>query len=100
MYCEVVSYPDSTCLCMFNMPKVFLSCALFAAIMKIASFNIQKFGRSKVSDPEVLNILTEVITSIKANTHISTLENCKGPAGLTPALIKMSDHAVRSRFSK
>ncbi|KAL3978499.1 chromatin licensing and DNA replication factor 1 [Sarotherodon galilaeus] len=32
------------------------------AIMKIASFNIQKFGRSKVSDPEVLNILTEIVS--------------------------------------
>ncbi|XP_049590358.1 deoxyribonuclease 1 like 4, tandem duplicate 1 isoform X1 [Syngnathus scovelli] len=29
--------------------------------MKIASFNIQKFGRSKVSDPEVLRILVQII---------------------------------------
>ncbi|XP_075952279.1 deoxyribonuclease 1 like 4, tandem duplicate 1 isoform X1 [Anarhichas minor] len=30
--------------------------------MKIASFNIQKFGRSKVSDPDVLNILIKVVS--------------------------------------
>ncbi|XP_061641077.1 deoxyribonuclease 1 like 4, tandem duplicate 1 isoform X1 [Phyllopteryx taeniolatus] len=29
--------------------------------MKIASFNVQKFGRSKVSDPEVVQILVEII---------------------------------------
>ncbi|XP_019735072.1 deoxyribonuclease 1 like 4, tandem duplicate 1 isoform X2 [Hippocampus comes] len=32
-----------------------------AAAMKIASFNIQKFGRNKVSDPEVLQILVQII---------------------------------------
>ncbi|KAM4583493.1 deoxyribonuclease 1 like 4, tandem duplicate 1 [Fundulus diaphanus] len=30
--------------------------------MKIAAFNIQKFGRSKVSDPEVLKILVKIIS--------------------------------------
>lgn len=40
-------------------PSVF-----FTAIMKIAAFNIQKFGKNKLSDPEVLNILVKV-------THIS-----------------------------
>ncbi|XP_051270036.1 deoxyribonuclease-1 isoform X1 [Dicentrarchus labrax] len=30
--------------------------------MKIASFNIQKFGKNKVSDPDVLNILVKVIS--------------------------------------
>ncbi|XP_068196609.1 deoxyribonuclease 1 like 4, tandem duplicate 1 [Antennarius striatus] len=30
--------------------------------MKIASFNIQKFGRSKVSDPDVLNILVKIVS--------------------------------------
>ncbi|XP_058486480.1 deoxyribonuclease 1 like 4, tandem duplicate 1 isoform X2 [Solea solea] len=30
--------------------------------MKVASFNIQKFGRSKVSDPDVLNILTKIVS--------------------------------------
>ncbi|XP_073324816.1 deoxyribonuclease-1-like [Pagrus major] len=30
--------------------------------MKIASFNIQKFGRNKVSDPDVLNILTKIVS--------------------------------------
>ncbi|XP_054640486.1 deoxyribonuclease 1 like 4, tandem duplicate 1 [Dunckerocampus dactyliophorus] len=29
--------------------------------MKIASFNIQKFGRNKVSDPEILQILVQII---------------------------------------
>lgn len=29
--------------------------------MKIASFNIQKFGRNKVSDPDVLNILIKIV---------------------------------------
>ncbi|XP_077581968.1 deoxyribonuclease 1 like 4, tandem duplicate 1 [Stigmatopora nigra] len=29
--------------------------------MKIAAFNIQKFGRSKVSDPDVVRILVEII---------------------------------------
>lgn len=28
--------------------------------MKVASFNIQKFGKNKVSDPDVLNILVKV----------------------------------------
>ncbi|KAG8007955.1 Deoxyribonuclease-1-like 1, partial [Nibea albiflora] len=30
--------------------------------MKVASFNIQKFGKNKVSDPDVLNILTKIIS--------------------------------------
>ncbi|XP_070815863.1 deoxyribonuclease 1 like 4, tandem duplicate 1 [Chaetodon trifascialis] len=30
--------------------------------MKIASFNIQKFGKSKVSDPDVLNILVKIVS--------------------------------------
>ncbi|KAM9365363.1 deoxyribonuclease 1 like 4, tandem duplicate 1 isoform 2-T4 [Pholidichthys leucotaenia] len=30
--------------------------------MKIASFNVQKFGRAKVSDPEVLNVLTKIVS--------------------------------------
>uniref|UniRef100_A0A3Q2QZ69 Deoxyribonuclease n=1 Tax=Fundulus heteroclitus TaxID=8078 RepID=A0A3Q2QZ69_FUNHE len=30
--------------------------------MKIAAFNIQKFGRSKVSDPEILKILVKIIS--------------------------------------
>ncbi|XP_030585008.1 deoxyribonuclease 1 like 4, tandem duplicate 1 [Archocentrus centrarchus] len=30
--------------------------------MKIAAFNIQKFGRSKVSDPNVLSILTKIVS--------------------------------------
>lgn len=30
--------------------------------MKIAAFNIQKFGRNKVSDPNVLNILVQIIS--------------------------------------
>ncbi|XP_029989329.1 deoxyribonuclease-1-like isoform X2 [Sphaeramia orbicularis] len=29
--------------------------------MKIASFNIQKFGKAKVSNPDVLNILTKIV---------------------------------------
>ena len=36
--------------------------------MKIAAFNIQKFGRNKVSDPDVLNILTKV-TNTHQHTH-------------------------------
>ncbi|MEQ2259111.1 hypothetical protein XENORESO_006975, partial [Xenotaenia resolanae] len=35
---------------------------LHAANMKIAAFNIQKFGRRKVSDPEVLNVLVKIIS--------------------------------------
>ncbi|XP_060925991.1 deoxyribonuclease-1-like [Limanda limanda] len=30
--------------------------------MKVASFNIQKFGKSKVSDPDVVNILTKIVS--------------------------------------
>uniref|UniRef100_A0A8C5E140 Deoxyribonuclease n=1 Tax=Gouania willdenowi TaxID=441366 RepID=A0A8C5E140_GOUWI len=30
--------------------------------MKVASFNIQKFGRNKVSDPEVLDILIKIVS--------------------------------------
>ncbi|XP_068578296.1 deoxyribonuclease 1 like 4, tandem duplicate 1 [Cebidichthys violaceus] len=30
--------------------------------MKIASFNIQKFGKNKVSDPDVLNILVKIVS--------------------------------------
>ncbi|XP_068450693.1 deoxyribonuclease 1 like 4, tandem duplicate 1 [Clinocottus analis] len=30
--------------------------------MKISSFNIQKFGKNKVSDPDVLNILVKVVS--------------------------------------
>nr|XP_020507805.1 deoxyribonuclease gamma-like isoform X1 [Labrus bergylta] len=30
--------------------------------MKVAAFNIQKFGRNKVSDPKVLNILVKIIS--------------------------------------
>lgn len=37
--------------------------------MKIAAFNIQKFGKNKLSDPEVLNILLKV-------THTHT-HGCK-----------------------
>ncbi|XP_061833575.1 deoxyribonuclease-1-like isoform X3 [Nerophis lumbriciformis] len=33
-----------------------------SSAMKIASFNIQKFGRNKVSDPEVLQILVQIIS--------------------------------------
>ncbi|XP_035518727.1 deoxyribonuclease-1-like [Morone saxatilis] len=37
--------------------------------MKIASFNIQKFGKNKVSDPDILNILVKVTT----HTHTHTM---------------------------
>ncbi|XP_022597934.1 deoxyribonuclease-1-like isoform X1 [Seriola dumerili] len=30
--------------------------------MKIASFNIQKFGKNKVSDPDILKILTKIVS--------------------------------------
>ncbi|XP_053725057.1 deoxyribonuclease 1 like 4, tandem duplicate 1 [Synchiropus splendidus] len=30
--------------------------------MKVASFNIQRFGKYKVSDPDVLNILTKIVS--------------------------------------
>ncbi|XP_026161697.1 deoxyribonuclease gamma-like [Mastacembelus armatus] len=30
--------------------------------MKIASFNVQRFGKNKVSDPEILNILTKIVS--------------------------------------
>ncbi|CAK6960833.1 deoxyribonuclease-1-like [Scomber scombrus] len=30
--------------------------------MKVASFNIQKFGKNKVSDPDVLNILVKIVS--------------------------------------
>ncbi|KAL2091005.1 hypothetical protein ACEWY4_013268 [Coilia grayii] len=30
--------------------------------MKVASFNIQKFGRSKISDPDVLNVLIRIVS--------------------------------------
>ncbi|KAM9860080.1 deoxyribonuclease 1 like 4, tandem duplicate 1 [Aulostomus maculatus] len=30
--------------------------------MKVASFNIQKFGKNKVSDPEVVRILTKIVS--------------------------------------
>ncbi|XP_018518805.1 deoxyribonuclease-1 [Lates calcarifer] len=30
--------------------------------MKVASFNIQKFGKNKVSDPDILNILTKIVS--------------------------------------
>ncbi|XP_034442426.1 deoxyribonuclease 1 like 4, tandem duplicate 1 [Hippoglossus hippoglossus] len=30
--------------------------------MKVASFNIQKFGKNKVSDPDVLKILTKIVS--------------------------------------
>uniref|UniRef100_A0A7N8X7F9 Deoxyribonuclease n=2 Tax=Mastacembelus armatus TaxID=205130 RepID=A0A7N8X7F9_9TELE len=32
------------------------------ATMKIASFNVQRFGKNKVSDPEILNILTKIVS--------------------------------------
>ncbi|XP_040015576.1 deoxyribonuclease 1 like 4, tandem duplicate 1 isoform X1 [Xiphias gladius] len=32
------------------------------ATMKVASFNIQKFGKNKVSDPDVLAILTKIVS--------------------------------------
>ncbi|KAI4800228.1 hypothetical protein KUCAC02_013409, partial [Chaenocephalus aceratus] len=31
-------------------------------IMKIAAFNIQKFGRTKMSDPDVVKILTKIVS--------------------------------------
>lgn len=34
--------------------------SLPAANMKVAAFNIQKFGRSKVASPDVLEILVKV----------------------------------------
>ncbi|XP_045884394.1 deoxyribonuclease 1 like 4, tandem duplicate 1 [Micropterus dolomieu] len=30
--------------------------------MKIASFNVQKFGKNKVSDPDVLSVLTKIVS--------------------------------------
>lgn len=47
---------------------VFLPHCSTAATMKIASFNIQKFGKNKVSDPDVLNILVKV-THTSAHLH-------------------------------
>lgn len=37
-----------------------VSLLCFSAAMKVASFNIQKFGKNKLSDPEILNILIKV----------------------------------------
>lgn len=46
--------------------------------MKIAAFNIQKFGRSKVSDPEVLKILIKVTrTSVKTESLQTELKGNK-----------------------
>ena len=41
--------------------------------MKVAAFNIQKFGKSKVSDPEVLSTLVKVTLSLSLSlTHTHT----------------------------
>lgn len=42
----------------------FLFFSLPAVNMKVAAFNIQKFGKSKVADPAVLEILVKVTNSL------------------------------------
>lgn len=36
-----------------------------AVAMKIASFNIQRFGKNKVADPKILNVLIKVTHTLK-----------------------------------
>ncbi|XP_043977080.1 deoxyribonuclease-1-like [Gambusia affinis] len=45
--------------------------------MKIAAFNIQKFGRSKVSDPEVLKILVKIISRYDIIVILEVVDNTK-----------------------
>ncbi|KAK2861650.1 hypothetical protein Q5P01_001183 [Channa striata] len=35
---------------------------ILAATMKIASFNVQRFGKNKISDPEILKILIKIVS--------------------------------------
>ncbi|CAG5977657.1 unnamed protein product [Menidia menidia] len=43
-------------------PILLLSLDFSAAAMKIAAFNVQKFGKNKVSDPDVLKILVKIVS--------------------------------------
>uniref|UniRef100_A0A3P9QI66 Deoxyribonuclease n=1 Tax=Poecilia reticulata TaxID=8081 RepID=A0A3P9QI66_POERE len=57
--------------------------------MKIAAFNIQKFGRSKVSDPDVLKILVKIISRYDIIVILEVVDNTKeSVAALMQALNK------------
>uniref|UniRef100_A0A3B3V5N2 Deoxyribonuclease n=1 Tax=Poecilia latipinna TaxID=48699 RepID=A0A3B3V5N2_9TELE len=57
--------------------------------MKIAAFNIQKFGRSKVSDPDVLKILVKIISRYDIIVILEVVDGTKeSVAALMQALNK------------
>ncbi|XP_049590360.1 deoxyribonuclease 1 like 4, tandem duplicate 1 isoform X2 [Syngnathus scovelli] len=79
--------------------------------MKIASFNIQKFGRSKVSDPEVLRILVQIIRRYDiivilevvdiSGTSVQTLLNALNTPNLSHHYtLKISTRLGRSHYKE
>ncbi|KAL6112347.1 uncharacterized protein ACO6RY_09124 [Pungitius sinensis] len=79
--------------------------------MKIASFNIQKFGKSKVSDPEVLKILIKIVSRYdiililevvdKAGDAVKTLLDALNTANVGHHYtIKISSRLGRTRYKE
>lgn len=79
--------------------------------MKVASFNIQKFGKNKVSDPDVLNILVQIvsrydiivilevvdITGESVRTFLHALNRANGKHHYT---LKISSRLGRTRYKE
>ncbi|XP_041810717.1 deoxyribonuclease gamma-like isoform X2 [Chelmon rostratus] len=79
--------------------------------MKIASFNIQKFGKSKVSDPDVLNILIKIVSRYdiililevvdvsgeSVETFLTNLNKCNRTHHYT---LKISTRLGRTRYKE
>jgi deoxyribonuclease-1-like protein len=59
---------------------VFLQLSLFAGELKIASFNIQTFGKSKRSKPEVMEALVQIIRKY----DLVAIQEIKDASGKTP----------------
>ncbi|XP_047203540.1 deoxyribonuclease 1 like 4, tandem duplicate 1 isoform X2 [Girardinichthys multiradiatus] len=79
--------------------------------MKIAAFNIQKFGRRKVSDPKVLKILVKIISRYDIivilevvdakGKSVETLKQALNKANPTkPYTLKISTHLGRSHYKE
>ncbi|XP_077385945.1 deoxyribonuclease 1 like 4, tandem duplicate 1 isoform X1 [Festucalex cinctus] len=79
--------------------------------MKIASFNIQKFGRSKVSDPEILQILVQIIRRYDiivilevvdvSGPSVKTLLDALNAVKVSPHYtLKISSRLGRSRYKE
>ncbi|KAM3621243.1 uncharacterized protein V6R79_008356 [Siganus canaliculatus] len=78
--------------------------------MKIASFNIQKFGRNKVSDPDVLNILVKIVCRYDiivilevvdvSGRSVATLLDALNQASRHHYTLKISSRLGRTRYKE